>query len=278
MTRRTCTACGEKPAENNHATRCRTCRRHGRRPLQARILVIDIETSPNLAYVWDIWNQNVSIGQLQSTTEVICFAAKWLGEDEVMFWSQHTDGYTVMVDAAWRLLDEADAVIHYNGKRFDVPHLNREFVAAGMVPPKPFRQIDLLSAVKRRFRFPSNKLQYVSTALGLPGKQSHEGFDLWRKCMDGDPDAWARMETYNRQDVILTEELYQILLPWIPGHPNLNLYTEGAGCPSCGGAVIEAGFAYTQLSKFQQYRCTACGALSRGSRRLGGADTRESVL
>ena len=243
-----------------------------------KVLLIDIETSPNLGYVWSLWQQNVGLSQLVATTEMICFAAKWLGEDDVHFWSEHTHGKQTMVEAAWKLLNTADVVMHYNGKRFDVPHLNREFLAAGLTPPSPYKQIDLLSVVKKRFRFPSNKLQYVSTVLGLEGKVSHEGFDLWVKCMAGDAEAWARMETYNRQDVQLLEDVYEILLPWIPGAPNRHLFDGEGACPSCSsGPLVEDGFAYTKLSKFPQYRCQACGSFFRSSRRVSGVTIQEAA-
>jgi len=57
-----------------------------------RILVLDIETSPNLAWVWGMWDQNVGINQLVESQTVLCFAARWLGEKKVHFHSVHQDG------------------------------------------------------------------------------------------------------------------------------------------------------------------------------------------
>src|SRR5690606_29962163 len=109
-----------------------------------KLLVIDIETSPNLANVWGLWNQNIHLPQLLESGEVICFAAKWKHIDETMFYSTFHDGKDVMIEQAHIMLDHADAVIHFNGARFDIPHLNREFVEAGLTPPSPYAQIDLL--------------------------------------------------------------------------------------------------------------------------------------
>jgi hypothetical protein len=96
-----------------------------------KLLTLDIETSPNLAYVWALFDQNVGLNQLVEVGSVICFAAKWYGEKKIHYHSDHHDGHEAMVAAAWNLIDEADAVIHYNGKAFDIKHLNREFVLAG---------------------------------------------------------------------------------------------------------------------------------------------------
>ncbi len=49
----------------------------------AKILIIDIETAPIRGWVWGIWNQNVSIDQIQSDWFVLTWAAKWLFEDKV---------------------------------------------------------------------------------------------------------------------------------------------------------------------------------------------------
>jgi len=243
-----------------------------------KILAIDIETSPNLAYVFALWKQNISIDKIVDSTEMLCFAAKWLGEKEILYYSLHHDGKDEMITQAYHLLNEADAVLHYNGKNFDVPHLNREFLQAGLKPPTPFKQIDLVHAARKQFRFPSNKLDYVSQAVGLKGKTKHEGFELWRKCMEGDDKAWRTMRRYNIQDVRLLEQLYKKLLPWIPGHPNVALFEDGAEdvCPGCGSKdLAPQGFAVTQVSKFQRYQCRKCGRWSRSGRRVAGVNIRE---
>ena len=162
-----------------------------------RILITDIETSPNLAHVWGLWQQNVSLSQLMDTTSMISFAAKWYGERNVEFYSDHHDGHAKMVKQAHRLLDEADIVVTYNGVTFDIKHFQREFILAGMNPPSPFRNVDLLKVVKSQFRFPSNKLQHVSDQLGIGQKTPHTGHELWVKCMAGDVKAWALMKKYN---------------------------------------------------------------------------------
>lgn len=242
-----------------------------------KVLTIDIETSPALADVWGLWQQNVGLSQLHSVTEVICFAAKWHGSKKVEFYSTHHDGKSEMIGQAWRLLDEADAIVHWNGARFDTPHLQREFLLEGLTPTSPFREIDLMKTVKKQFRFMSNKLQHVSTQLGLQGKVQHTGHQLWIDCAAGDEKAWALMKKYNVGDVRLTEELYDRLLPWISGHPHVGLYddTEADCCQRCGSVDLEKrGFAYTPLAKFQQYACRNCGGWSRGKKSLALAGTR----
>ncbi|MCI0528756.1 MAG: hypothetical protein L0Y56_15060, partial [Nitrospira sp.] len=50
-----------------------------------RILLLDIETAPNVAHVWGLWNQHVRINQLMASGYVMCWAAKWLGEEHIHF-------------------------------------------------------------------------------------------------------------------------------------------------------------------------------------------------
>jgi DNA polymerase elongation subunit (family B) len=234
-----------------------------------KILLLDIETSPNLAYVWRLFKQNISLPMLAESGYILCWAAKWLGSDEVMFDSVYNSRPKRMLKRIHSLLESADAVIHYNGTSFDIPTLNKEFLLHKMTPPSTYRQIDLYLTAKSRFRFPSNKLEYIAKALGLSGKFKHSGFELWERCMKKDPDAWKEMQKYNEQDVILLEEVYQIFLPWIRNHPNVGLYsdTETSTCPNCGSSdLVRRGFTYTSVGKYQRYNCTSCGTWSRDRR------------
>lgn len=240
------------------------------------ILFLDIETAPLLADVWGLFDQNVGLNQIRDPGGLLCYSAKWRGNDEMYFHSDHHSGRPVMVEVAHRLLDQADVVVTWNGARFDVPHLNREFLEMGLKPPSPFKQVDLYRAVRRVFKFPSNKLQYVSTALGLDGKVEHEGHLLWVKCMMGDEDAWRRMQEYNRQDVILLEQLYDRLLPWIPNHPSMALDHDGECCPKCSSTRLQKrGTAQTLQSSFQRYQCQDCGGWFRSTKRDSATSIRE---
>lgn len=231
-----------------------------------KILILDIETSANVVDVWSLWNVNVGLNQIHEVTRMLCLAAKWHGEKKTMFFSEWTDGKEGMIQAVWDLLDQADAVVSYNGDRFDIQHLNREFVQAGMGPPSPFKSIDIVKSVKRRFRFPSNKLQYVSVAIGFEGKLQHSGHSLWTGVIKGDAKARKTMQRYNVQDVVLLEKVHDKLLPWLVSYPNVNLYQAEEGCPKCGSQKLQKrGTSVTLGRVYQRLHCTSCGAWSRSA-------------
>lgn len=245
-----------------------------------KVLYIDIEMAPNIVYAWRLFSQYITPDQVVEPAYPICFAAQWAGERHVQWYSVFDKRLGVltdesraeMVNAAYSLLDDADIVIHYNGTSFDLPWLNGEFVTNGLGPPSPYKQIDLLNTVRKRFNFPSTKLGYLAEQLGLDGKVKHEGLSLWHRCLQGDPKAWAKMEKYNKRDVTLLGELYAILRPWVPSHPSYAAFTGATVCPACGGKeLVRRGYAYTHVSKFVKFRCKTCGTYSRATHRQSGA-------
>ncbi|MCI0527239.1 MAG: ribonuclease H-like domain-containing protein, partial [Nitrospira sp.] len=155
-----------------------------------KILLLDIETAPVNAYVWGLFKQNINIDWVREPGRVLCFAAKWEGEDEVMFVSENdrpnrTTAHKKMIRTIHQILHDADAIVHYNGNKFDIPTLNTEFLSYGMTPPPPTAQIDLMAAAKKRFRLPSYKMEFVARIMGIERKLRHRGPDLWIDCMDG---------------------------------------------------------------------------------------------
>jgi uncharacterized protein YprB with RNaseH-like and TPR domain len=182
-----------------------------------KILLLDIETTPMQVYTWGLWDQNIGINQIIKSTEMMCFGAKWLGKKKMTFKSVHHDGKKAMLEELHKLMEEADILVGWNSASFDHKHIKREFLQANMEPPSTVKDLDLMSVVKANFQFPSNKLDYVAQTLGVGAKVKHSGFDLWIGCMEGDKKSWAEMKRYQIQDVQLLEDLYQVLLPWLPG-------------------------------------------------------------
>jgi len=242
-----------------------------------KILAIDIETRPATVYTWSLYQPIIGIEQIIDPGGLFCFSAKWLGERKTEFRAEwydnvsRTGGKEGMIEKLWELLDAADAVVHWNGDSFDVRHIQREFIEAGMKPPSPFKSIDLMKTVKRQARFLSNKFDHVAEQIGMQGKVKHEGFSLWTACMNGDVKAQGRMKRYNLRDTKMLEEAYNILQPWIPNHPSHAALEGDDVCPKCGSQNLQSrGTATTSTGKYPRMQCTDCGAWSRGNKRVGG--------
>lgn len=243
-----------------------------------KILVFDIETAPILGSVWGLWNQNLGLEMIECDWHVLSWAAKWYGDDEVMYEDKREtyeeDADKELLQGIHKLLDEADIVVTQNGKKFDVKKLNSRFIINGMKPPSSYRHVDTLQIAKKHFGFTSNKLEYMTDKLCKQYKKlshgKYPGFKLWKECLKGNMDAWDEMEEYNVHDVLSLEELYDTLRPWMNNHPNVNLYYDDdkIRC-SCGSTDFEHnGYHYTNLSKFDRFQCKVCGSETRGRTNL----------
>jgi len=231
----------------------------------------DVETTPILAWTWKLWQPIIGINQIVQPTRVMCHAIRWEGQKRAQFDAEWLDGgREAYLGRLWKMLDEADVLVHWNGKSFDTPHILRELKEAGFDPPSPFRQLDLMLGVKKVFRFESNKLDYVSQRLLDDSKTDHTGFQLWLDVMAGDEKARRLMAKYNRQDVDLLVGHYEELKAWIPLPINRSVVDgDGTGCPACGSKdLIKRGYAYTARSKYQRYVCGECGKWVKGKRSL----------
>jgi uncharacterized protein YprB with RNaseH-like and TPR domain len=229
------------------------------------MLFIDIETAPAVVYSFSLFKPFIGIDQIIEPSRIICFSARWGDKKKGVFYSEYEDGPDAMFQALHELLDRAEVLVHFNGKRFDTPWILGELIQHGFKPPSPFKQIDLYQVVKGNMRSLSNKLDYISYRLLGDQKVAHTGFKLWRDCLGTDEaakaKAWKLMKKYNIQDVDLMIPLYERLQPWIKQHPNAAIHEDKDGCPTCASTNYQKrGFSYVGVSKYQRYQCTDCGA------------------
>lgn len=228
-----------------------------------KLLTLDIETLPHEVWAWGLHDQNIAINQIKTAGVIACWAAKFHGERKVNFASLREDGERAMLRKAHDLLSEADAVIGWNSAPFDVKWLKGQFLKHRFQPVKPFKQIDLLRTARAEFRLPSYKLDYVARFLGIGCKVQTGGFDLWRDCMAGDEKAWRKMRRYNIQDTVLTEQVYDVLKPYVKNHPNIGVFEGRQCCPKCGGGKVQArGYYVTREKSYPQFQCRSSGCFT----------------
>jgi hypothetical protein len=252
-----------------------------------KVLIFDIETSPILGYVWQLFDQNVALEQIKEDWHILSWSAKWLDSPEIFYDDQRNEkdisNDKRLLKGIWKLLDEADIVVTQNGKKFDVKKLNARFILNGFKPPRSYKHIDTLQIVKSKFGFTSNKLAYLTDKLNKNyKKQSHSefgGFKLWAECLKGNIEAYKSMEKYNKYDVLALEELFKILSPW-DNSIDFNMFHESTeNVCKCGNKHFKkSGFHYTQRAKFQKYKCTKCGCELRGTKDLHSDKKKKSLL
>lgn len=240
-----------------------------------KILAWDIENSAHTGRHWGLFNQNIALSQLESPGEILSFAARWYGSTKkAIIYRDIRDGVDEMLDTAWHLIDEADALLSWNGAGFDTKKMNWAFALHGYPPPSPVKEIDLLKTARGKFKAASNKLEFISAQLLGESKVSHEGFKLWLAVEAGDEKAWRKFQRYNEQDVHLLIKLYDRMLPWINNHPNVGLY-DGQGCPKCGSINLQKrGTRKTAIRTYQQFWCSDCGGWSSSGKSIEGTDIR----
>lgn len=241
------------------------------RPMpQNRILFWDIETAPLLSHIWSAFSNFIPSVMIEKESFMLSWAAKWEDEDRVMSGvltpeEALAQDDTRLVLELSELLRQADRTCAHNGDRFDIPKTNNRLLLNGLPPLPPRQTIDTLLLARKSFRLASNKLDYLAEILGFGNKISTD-FELWRRCYQGDHDALREMVRYNRKDVVLLQQVYEELRPYVRGLPRL---VDGDGrrgkfCPSCGSAEVERdGWYRTNASTFPRYRCTACQRYSR---------------
>ena len=236
-----------------------------------KILTLDIETSPHEAYAFQVWQANISSGQIIAPTYMLSWSARWLGSKRapIIRTCYEADHHELLHE----LLNEADMVVGYNQDKFDLRHINREFVERGMLPTKPVASVDMLKVVKNRFLFPHNRLDYVAKQILGEQKLETGGFDLWPAFMQGDKKAIRLMKKYNQKDVVLTERLYVKLRQWVKNHPNMCDFEIDFGeepeysCPTgCGGKVVRKDQRRTRCFAIRQLQCE-CGHWHEGKRK-----------
>lgn len=228
---------------------------------KSKIILFDLETSPNTGYTWARYEQNVI--EFKKEWELLSFAWKELGSKKVKClgrddFKDKTD--KSLVKALWNVMNEADVLIGHNSDSFDIKKAKAKFIEHGLPPYSPIKSVDTRKIARRYFKFNSNALDDLGKFLKVGRKVKHEGFSLWLKCMAGDKKAFKSMKKYNKQDVALLERVYLKLRGWMDQHPTIHVDDRLDSCPKCGSHKLQAqGLRRTSRGLFQRYQCQSCG-------------------
>jgi DNA polymerase elongation subunit (family B) len=244
-----------------------------------KTLVLDIETSPMEAFVWNRKDVQIALNQIKEEWSVMSWGAKWWGDhpSKVMYQSTSKEKNPrddrKILRALRDLIDQADILVTQNGEQFDARKLNARFILLGIRPPSPYRHFDTYKLIHRVAAMTSSSLEYLTGKLNTKYKKlahkKYPGMELWKECLKGNQDAWKEMKKYNIHDVLSTEELAGGLIPWAPESFPKFWADEGIQndrlCKNCGQAKLQNnGYRFSNDKRYHRKYCYGCGSWSKG--------------
>lgn len=238
----------------------------------AKILYLDIETAPKLAYVWAFWKQNIQPKAVLEHGHIMSFSAIWNDDtaDKIVYHENRTESDRAITSSLIDLLDQADVVIGQNVDKFDLGYIRGRAIVNRLLPPSPYKTVDTYKVAKNELNMGANSLEYLCEVFNVPIKKKNHskfpGFELWLQCMKQNEEAWNEMREYNIDDTLSVRELYKVMRPYIRNHCNVAIFDERdhTVCPVCGSRhVVKRGYYYSSLGRYQRYRCHNCGSWSR---------------
>jgi len=234
-----------------------------------RIVLYDLETSHNLAAVFQLKQQDnyIPYDNIIQERYIICASWKVLGEkavhavsvlDDPKRFAKHPQDDFHVCTVLHQVLSESDVIVAHNGDQFDQKFVAARFLIHGLDPLPPITSIDTLTVARSRFLFNANHLDYLGNILKVGRKKPTTG-GLWLRVLKGDASAVREMVKYNKQDVALLERVFLKLRPYMANHVNRELYGE-QGCPRCGSRRVQARGLHRAISRaYQRWHCQACG-------------------
>ena len=181
-----------------------------------KVMVYDIETSRIKVDTWWTGKQYINHNQLRSEPTIISVAWKWIGEDKVysLTWDENHCDKELMINFL-KEYNKASMVIGQNNNSFDNKWIYTRAAKHGLHITRYVKSYDIYRQAKRYFKLPSYSMAYMAKYFGLTLKQSHEGMHMWDMIEYGTPkekkEYLKKMVTYNKGDIVTTEELYLTL-------------------------------------------------------------------
>ena len=234
-----------------------------------KILMFDIETTPNLATIWSTGKQFVNYESIWKEKKISCICWKWLGESKIYSLSMNLKKHNLMEyddDADKEMLvkfseiyNKADVAVGHNAIKFDKGTITARLSKHGLPPISP-TIIDDTWRISCPINFNSHKLDYLARYFKVGTKAAHS-YSLWLKVMRSDSKALNDTVKYCKKDVILLEKVYKKLLPYVKTKFNHAIYQQDTRvCPSCSGKLkISSKRMSVGLGMRVQFSCNSCG-------------------
>src|SRR5699024_11912550 len=136
--------------------------------------------------------------------------------------------------------------------------------------PCPYKGHRTLKICRTGVRLEGNPLGSLAKRLGVESKSDKYDVRVAQAAVNGDKEAQARIEDYNRGDIVASEALFDRLRPYAKGIPHLGMWTDDElACPSCGHTMTTtAKTVHANIQQYEHLTCPNCGAHARGTTRL----------
>lgn len=229
--------------------------------------------------VWPQLSNYPGLTLKATISSIICAGYKILGEKKTHCinawdfkqWTKDINNDYEVVKAIKEILEDADAVVTHNGKKFDWKYLQTRIMFHKLKPLHKIKHVDTREEAKKHLFAFNNKLNTIGELLANEKKLTHEGWDLWVKVCEDDKKSKKKMADYCKQDVNLLEKCFKELRPLITAIPNYNLFNAidvngQPQCPKCGSTrLLKNGLRphLTSTNFYQRLRCKDCGGSSR---------------
>lgn len=228
-------------------------------------LFFDIETSPNVGLFWEAgYKKNIDYSNIIKERAIICICWKWEDQKEVEFgnWdSKQCD--KKLLERFIKVANEADELIGHNGDKFDLAWIRTRCLFHEIEMFPNYKSIDTLKVSRSKFKFNSNRLNYIAQYLGI-GQKIKTDYNLWKDIvLNKDKKQLAKMIKYCQMDVILLEKVYKKLSLHIEPktHYGVRFNQDKGSCPECGSddlIRVRKMISATGVKRIQ-YRCKTCG-------------------
>ena len=233
--------------------------------MQRKRLYFDLETSPNIGFFWSAGHKlNIGYENIIKERAIICVCYKWEGDKKVysLTWDKHQSDKKLLEEFV-KIANEADELVGHNGDAFDLPWVRTRCLFHNIDLFPNYTTIDTLKLARNKFRFNSNRLNYIASYLGI-GKKIKTEFDLWKDIvLNKSETALNKMVAYCKQDVKLLEEVHQKLKNHERAKTHYGVINgrDKGTCPECGSDKLHVSkYKITQAgNKTASYQCQNCG-------------------
>ncbi len=229
-----------------------------------RRLFFDIETSPNIGLFWEAgYKKNIDVSNIVKERAIICICYKWEDEKTVYYltWdSKQCD--KAMLTKFIEVANLASELVGHNGDKFDLAWIRTRCLFHKIEMFPKYTTIDTLKVARSKFKFNSNKLNYIAQYLGI-GQKIKTEYTLWKDILlKKDKVSMAKMVKYCQKDVVLLEKVFKLLRGHMEHkfHYGVAFGQDRGSCPECGSDdIIRNCTRYTATGvKKIQYKCKTC--------------------